>query len=294
LQRADVPANPGWIIHVDCDAIRATDVGQYVLGELDKPEVKAKISVLQSLIGLDIAKQLLGLTLYSTGNRPEYGVLIVYADFDPDKLNNLAQAAKDPQTVTHHGVTIRSWIDEKKSSEGNQKRIYGAIKGNRVILGQQQATVAAALDVLEGGASLAGNQNYPQLGAAGSQKCFQAAAHHLDLPGNDPNAAVFKLAQGMNLDVDETDGRVKATLALEARNDQVAQQMYSVAQGMLALIKLQNKPETAKFADALSVKQDNAMVVANLNLDSRDLIEAMKAKAARKAAEQGDTQVEKQ
>jgi len=292
LQRADIPANPAWVVHVDCDAIRPTAVGQFLLGEMAKPENKAKISVLQSLIGVDLATQLHGLTLYNSGTDPKDGVLIVYADFDADKLSNLAQAAKDPESTKHHGITIRSWVDDKKS--GTQKRTYGAIKGNRVILGQQESTVADALDVLDGGASLAGSKNFPELGAADSPKCVQAAAHHLDLPGNDPHAAMLKLAQGMRLDIGEADGKVKATLALEAKDGDVAQQIYSIAQGLLALGKLQNKPETAKLVNALSVKQDNTWVVANLSVDADDLVEAIKAKAAQKAARKATEANEKQ
>jgi hypothetical protein len=296
LQRADVPANAALVVHVDCDAFRSTAVGQYVLGEMAKPENKAKLSVLQSLVGVDIATQLHGLTLYNSGNSgadAKDGVLIVYADFDADKLSNLAQVAKDPQSTKHHGITIRSWTDEKKSEDGNEKRIYGAIKGNRVILGRQESTVASALDVLDGGASLAGSRNFPQLGAADSPKCVQAAAHHFDLPGGDAHAALMKLAQGMRLDIGESEGKVKATLALEAKDDDVAQQMYAVAQGLLALGKLQNKPETAKLVNALSVKQDNTWVVANLNVDADDVVEAIKAKAAQKAEKKMEKEGEK-
>jgi hypothetical protein len=291
LQRADVPANPAWVVHVDCDAIRPTAVGQFLLGEMAKPENKAKISVLQSLIGIDIATQLHGLTLYNSGTDAKDGVLIVYADFDADKLNNLAQAAKDPESTKHHSITIRSWVDDKKS--GTQKRTYGTIKSNRVILGQQESTVAAALDVLDGGPSLAGSKNFPQLGAADSPKCIQAAAHHLDVPGNDPHAAMLKFAQGLRLDVGESEGKVKATLALEAKDGDVAQQMYSVAQGLLALGKLQNKPETAKLVNALSLKQDSTWVVANLNVDADDLVEAIKTKAAQKAEKKAEKESEK-
>jgi hypothetical protein len=293
LQRADVPANSTFVIHVDCDAFRSTAVGQYVLGELAKPENKAKVSVLQSLVGVDIATQLHGLTLYNTGNKAEDGVLIVYADFDADKLSNLAQAAKNPQSTKHHGITIRSWTDEKKSEEGKEKRVYGAIKGNRVILGRYESTVASALDLLDGGASLAGSKNFPQLGAADSPKCVQAAAHHFDLPTDDAHAALMKLAQGMRLDIGESEGKVKATLALEGKDDDVAQQMTAVAQGLLALGKLQNKPEAAKLVNALSVKQDNTWVVANLNVDADDVVEAIKAKAAHKAEKKAEKEADK-
>jgi hypothetical protein len=53
----------------------------------------------------------------------------------------------------------------------------------------------------------------------------------------------------------------------------------------LALIKLQKeKPEALKLAQALTLKQDGATVVATLALPDSDVIDFMKADAARKAA----------
>ncbi|HLX69812.1 MAG TPA: hypothetical protein VKV04_09320, partial [Verrucomicrobiae bacterium] len=80
---------------------------------------------------------------------------------------------------------------------------------------------------------------------------------------------------------------------LEAKDDDVAQQIYSVAQGLLALGKLQNKPETAKLVNALSVKQDNTWVVASLNVDADDVVEALKTKAAQKAERKAEKESDK-
>ena len=48
LQRADIAPNPAWLLHLDCDALRPTTIGQHVLSETDKPEAKAKLAAFQT------------------------------------------------------------------------------------------------------------------------------------------------------------------------------------------------------------------------------------------------------
>src|SRR3954462_12454889 len=117
LQRADLPAEPAWVVHVDVDGLRPTTIGQYILTEMEKPEAQAKLAVFQSLFSFDLRTQLHGLTLYGTGNSTEDGVLLVYADFDTDKLLTLAKAAKDYQSTTHNQHTIHNWVDNKRSRD---------------------------------------------------------------------------------------------------------------------------------------------------------------------------------
>src|SRR3954452_18621178 len=76
LQRADLPAAPVWALHIDCDGLRPTTIGQYVLAEMDKPEAKAKLAAFQTMFGFDLGKQLHGWTLYGNSTVPEDGILM--------------------------------------------------------------------------------------------------------------------------------------------------------------------------------------------------------------------------
>jgi hypothetical protein len=287
LQRADVPADPTWVLHVDCDALRPTAVGQYLLAEMDKPDAQAKFTVFQTLFSFDPRKQLHGLTLYSVGNTPEDGVLMVYADFDPERLVTMAKAANDSQNTTYKEHVIYNWIDDKKKAKNGVKpRTYAAIQGTRVVIfAQQEGRVKQALDVLDKAVSnLANGTVFPQLGAAGDTSFIAASARKLDLPDSTPNAAFFRLAKLMHLQVGETSGQIAATLSLETNDEDVAKQAVTVGQGLLALAKLQKaKPEAGKLAEALSLKQDGASVVATLAMPVADLINIMKADAEKKA-----------
>src|ERR1039457_7495595 len=110
FQRADVPAEPAWVLHLDCDSLRPTALGQYLLAEMEKPEAQAKFDAFQTIFNFDLRKQLHGLTLYSTGKVPEDVVLLVYADFDPSRLVTMAKAAQGYQSTT-----FKQHVDRKST-----------------------------------------------------------------------------------------------------------------------------------------------------------------------------------
>jgi len=287
LQRADVPAEPAWVLHVDCDSLRQTATGQYLLGEMEKPEGQARFAVFQTIFNFDPHKQLHGLTLYSTDNAPEEEVLLIYADFDPDRLITIAKAAEDYQSATYKQHVIHNWIDEtKEARDGVKPRTYAAIQGAHiVVLARQKAPVARALDVLDRAApNLAGGGAFPQLSADGAGNCIEAAAWKLDFSNSDPTAVLFRLAKMGRLRVGEAQGQVQGTLSLEANDAEVARLMSSVGQGVLALMKLQrDNPGWAKLAGALALKPDGARVIVSLAMPAAEAIELLKADDARKA-----------
>lgn len=288
LQRTDVPASSTWLVHVDCDALRSTTVGAYVLAEMDKPENKAKLAIFQALFSFDLRTQLHGATLCGTGNDPKNGVLMVYADFDAARLTALAQSAKGHQTSAYGSHTIYSWIDDKrKIQDGQQPRVYAAIQGNHVIFGQREETVDRALDAAAGAAaSLAGAATFADFGTAGDPHVVEAATLKPNLPGSNPNAAILKMAQSIEFTLGESDSHLNGTLTLVGDNPEVCTQICSIAQGLLALAKLQgNKPDSAKIANAINLRQDGARVIGTLDLPAGDVVEMMKAAAARKAAQ---------
>ena len=292
LHRADVAAKPSLVLHVDCDTLRTSAIGQWLLSEMDKPEAQAKFAALQMMFNFDPRKQLHGLTLYSSGKTPEDGVLLVYADFDADRLTTLAKAAKEYQSTTYKQHVIHNWLDDKKKARNGVKpRVFASIQGGHIVVfGQQEARVAQALDVLDRAApNLAGNSVFLQLGVNGSGSIVQAAARKLELPDSDPNAALFRLSRMARLQVSEGQGQLRATLNLEASDDEVAKQMATVGQGLVALMKLQkDNPGSAKLAEALSLKQDGASVVVSLAIPTAEAIEIAKAEAARKAQKQAE------
>lgn len=287
LQRADVAANSVWVLHVNCDTLRPTAIGKYILAELEKPEAQAKLAVFQNMFSFDLRTQLHGLTLYSTGSTPQDGVLLVYADFDADKLTTLAKAANDSQNSTHNGHTIYNWVDEnKKARHGEKQRVYASIQGNRIIFGQRESAVSQALDVFDSSVpNLSTGNAFPQLGGANDISFLAGAARKLNLSQSDPNAAVFRLSKSMRLQIGEVQQNLVGTLTLEANDEEVAGSMMAIAQGMIGLVKLQkDKPEATRLLQAINLKQDGSSLILTINVPTDDVVGAMKASAERNAA----------
>lgn len=294
LQRADVAANPTWVLHVDCDGLRPTKIGQFLLAEMEKPEAQAKFAAFQTIFNFDPRKQLHGLTLYGTAKSPEDGVMLVYADFDPERLLTMAKVAKDHQSTQYKQHVIHNWIDDQRKGRNSVKsRVYAAIQGGRfVVFGQKEERVAQALDVADRAMpSLAGTSVFTELGASSNTGFIQAAARKLDIPDSAPNAVLLRLAKMAQLQVGEAQGQLRATLNLEADDEDVAKQLALVGQGLLALMKLQkDNPGSVKLAEALSLKQNGAGVVASLAIPPADAIELLKADAARKTRKKAEAE----
>jgi hypothetical protein len=291
IHRGDVPADPAWILHFDCDGLRPTTIGQFLLREIDKPDQQAKFASFQSLFNFDLRTQLHGLTLYSLRGPSDDGVLLVYADFDADRLTSLAKSATDYQSSTHNQNVIHTWIDEgKRAKKGAKPRTYAAIKGSRIVFGQKEESVAEALDVMDGtAANLEKTQTYQQFDTGNNSGFIQAAARKLDVGDTGPQAAVSKLAKLLRLQIGETQKRIRATLSIEASESDLAGQIVTIGQGLLALMKLQTeKPEAVKLADALSLKQDGATVVVRLALPADEAIDLLQADSARKARKRAE------
>src|SRR3974390_2266112 len=86
LRRADLAADPAWVLHLDVDRLRTSAVGEHILSEMDKPEAQAKLAALQAVLNFDLRKQLHAVTVYGSSSKPEDGVLMLYGDFDADRL----------------------------------------------------------------------------------------------------------------------------------------------------------------------------------------------------------------
>ena len=294
----DVAADPALLLHLDCDALKSSSVGQSILTQ---PDVKDKLAALGAIFDFDVTTQLHGLTVYTTEGHPKDGALIVYADFDPDRLLRLAKAADGFHGVTNGSHVIYSWIDDKKKSkDGDPSRVYGAIAGQRVVFGQEESHLADALDVIDGKApTFAGKKGLPDA-EGGESIILEGELLKFDFDDADEKAAIFKKAKAVRLKLSEAGRNMTATVRLEAADDDTATQIASIAQGLLAVLKLQTgNPDATKLANAIAIKQDGRTVglkisvpSSELTADLGDMIKEGDKKAEEKKAEkhaQNDT-----
>lgn len=291
VQRADIPAEPVWVAHLDMDAVRPSMVGQFLMEQLQKPDAENKLAAFQAMFHFDPRTALHGISLYSSSQNSEDGVLIVYADFDAARLVTLAKAAREYQCAMHRSHTIHNWIDDKKKpKDGEKPRTYAAIAGKRVVFGQKQQSVAAALEVMDGyTGSLTTTGNFALLGSPAKGKFMQVAGRKIQAPGGNPSGALLKLSEEIRLEIGEADGQVNALLTLQARDEEVAGQLNAVAQGLVALMKLNTeKPGQARFAESVQMNLKGNEVTATMTMPAFEVVNGLRAMSAKKAARQSE------
>jgi len=288
LKRADVIANPAWLLHLDCDSLGTGAIGQYIKSEIAKPETSDKLAAFQTIFGFDLRTQLHGITLYGASGVPEDGVMILYADFDSNRLVTLAKGADDYKSSTHNQHPISNWLDKDKAkAKGGKPRVYAAIQGNRVIFGQREGPVAKALDVIDGTApNMASGNAFPLLGLPASGHSIEAAASKTDLLDSDKDSAIWKLSQSIQLVLGEAQQNLQGSVTLVTDSPDVAVPLTAIVNGVAALMKLDKaNPDSVAIGKALTVTQNGPQVTASLTLPADRAVEMMKAGAARKAAQ---------
>jgi hypothetical protein len=219
--------------------------------------------------------------VYATAETPPEGVLIVYAEFDSNRVLSLGKLAPGFETITNGSHLIHTWLNGKeKGTNGESSHVYAAIADNRLILGKAEAPVAAALDVLDGAApSLAADKSLPELGAGARGNVIQAVVRKFDFGSRDPNAAIFKMSKIVRFEAGETADNLMATLSFEAKDEDTATQISAIAQGLVALLKLQQgNPDILKIANAVALHQDGATVTATASIASKEVVEVINTK----------------
>ena len=219
--------------------------------------------------------------------------MLVYADFDADRLLTLARAAKDYHSTTYKQHVIHNWIDEKKKAKARVKAPRLCCDPGWAHCGLWPAgstRVAQALDVLDRAApNLAGSGQFPQLGASGTDAVLQGAARKLDLPEGNPNTALFRLAKAARLQAGETQGQLKASLTLEANDEEIAGADGAGRPGPRGAHEAEkDNPGSVRLAEALTLKQDGTSVIATLAIPTSEVTDFLKAEAARKARKKAE------
>lgn len=281
FQRSDVAAGATWVAHVDFDALRATTVGKFVMAQLDTPDVRANFSGFQQVFGFDLLTELHGATLYGIGTAPQDGLLLFYADFNPDRLAVLAESAPDAAKTKYKKHVIYDWRDENKPAVGGKlPRVYAAIRSNLVVFGQQSVRVAQALDVLDGvSKNLSSSQSFAPLGAPGDSTFVEAAANQLNVSDAVRQTPALKLVKTGLFQFGESHGNMNLTLTLDAIDQEAAGQMLAVVKGVVAALELQrDQPELLQLAKGFALKLEGTNLEVSIAYPASNLLDLLKAK----------------
>jgi len=284
LDNKDVAAEPALLAHVDADALRSTAVGKAVLADAD---VQTKLAAVQAMFNFDFRTQLHGFTIYTTVDHTEDPVLIIYAEFDPERLITLAKVFPGFQAETNGARVIYNWVDQKKKSADGSGEIYASLSGHRVIFSKSKSQITTALDVIEGKTASFSDGKLLLETEPGELVVAQGVALKLNFANNNPSAAIFQASKSVRVQLGEEGDDVSAKVRLDAKDDDAANQIAAMVNGLLAVLHFQkDNPDLLKLANAINVRQDGEAVTLGAKAPSADIIHLLQKGAAEERQKQ--------
>ncbi len=259
LDLKQVPAEAKWVVHVDVDAMRASVLVQRAYDKLaeKRPDVERRFDEVTDLVnhlGIDLERDLHGLTIYGMEIGKPEGVLLVDATVDRKALLEKADQAPDHEMTTYGEHELHSWTDAK--GKRHEHPMVGTVsKSNLLVFAPTVDQIKPALDVLDGKSpGLAGKQSSLTANTpAGTMVLVRAIGlAGAKLPLKSP---LVTECEAISLLIGEQDGKVSAEGKLLAKSKETAEQIKAIVEGGRAAAELRagNDAEATKLVKMVKV-----------------------------------------
>ena len=266
-----------FVAHIDVDAIKKSELGHFILGELAKDDEAVNgLAAIDAMFHFDVTEDLQGLTLLGVGDNPDNAVLMVRAKVDGPHLETLLKANKSYKSKKTLGHVLHSWIDEKKA-----ERTYGVIlEDGGVLVGGNPESLKSQLKVLNGGAPTLAKTNRHNLKGLAGTPLVQLSVDMQALEGLEAEAEIIQQARRVTLRVDQKGDQMAATVGLVTGSESDAADLGDVLQGLVSFARLNRdeEPELARLARMLKTSVEGSAVRLELEVPTKDLIDMAKEK----------------
>ena len=275
LKPEQVPVQATWFVHLNIEQLLASQIGVKVLDEIKAdPKLTAQLDVIQNAVGVDLRKDIKGLSLFGPDTRKNHGVMVFSGLPTTDKLLTSIKANPTYEGQTEGDLTLHKWADKGHDN-------YGVILPGGVCIisgfAESARVTAQVLHTGQGGLPLEGPLG--RLAKSGSGCILHAAADGAaGLPGGQPQAAVLKKVVAAELKLNERDAKVSAELMLMADTPQSAGQIADVLRGLIAYGQLADDaaPQWRQLAQAAAIAQNGAQVKLTADCTVEELMQWIK------------------
>ena len=269
LQKNRISADAKWLLHVDLENLRKTQVGEFLFKKLlaeHSTEVQAGLNIDPKLI----LEKVRSLTAYGSSYDVQHdpqGVLMIDTDPETQKILEGAAAAQllqNPegplQQVKKAPFTLYSL---------NEELFFSPLTNGMVIAGKSQAQIEQARKVLSGEAgNLSSSKAFSGFAPAPDNFFFLGLAEAFNSPAAmPPQARILQMAQSARLVLGEKAERVFLNLVLQGKDSGVNRQIHQVIEGMIALVSLGQKDnkELTELAQGTKVSSDEKTVTVGID-----------------------------
>ena len=292
-----------WVVHLDFDRFRGTTVAEAIRNHIDESGKGAALTVFRNTFQIDPRRDFHGLTLYGPDRDEDNAILVLRTAYDRDALLAVLQSGEMYARKTYDGRVLHRFEAKKHGpaatgEDANDTEAWGCFyDSGTIVAGRSLNRVRQAIDVLDGRtASLADTDNSVWDQIPNEAAFFAAGA---DLAGlgtiEHQQAALLQQADGVVMTLDEENDMFSMQVQLAANSPEVGAKVYQVAQGLVALLKLNaaNQPDQQWLKDVVQnirVRQDHATVSMSLEHHAADVARMIETRLREQQSADADKQ----
>jgi hypothetical protein len=278
---AKISADAKWVVHVDVDAVRDSTIVKksFETCPLLKSESGKHFDKIVEQLGIDLRKDLHGITIYGTDTDKDHGVAIVFAKINRKPLLEKAQKAADHKVVKHGAVEIHTWTHTMglKTRPG-----AGAFyKPGVLVLASSEKAVEDAIDVLAGKSP---GLTDPKSALGGHVYTGSTLlARSIAMPA-DAHCEVIKQLDGFRIAMGENKGKSFYRARLFMKTAESAEQIKAINDGIKAVAALHfgSDADVKKLVDGMKTTVKDKTVSVRWDASTDD-VWAVVEKLAKKA-----------
>jgi len=261
LDSKGVATDAKWVVHIDVDAVHSSLVVKraFETCPLLKNESGKHFDKIREMMGVDLRKDLHGITLYGRDTDKTHGVAIVFATVNQKLLLEKAGKATDHKVTQHGKIDIHSWT--QKCGPKTHTAAGAFYKPDVLVFAASVEGVATAIDVLSGKSPGITDPKSPLGGRvdAGSSILVRAIAIRPDT-----RCPILKQAQSFSVALGENDGKSFYHASLVMKSPEAAAQVQAINDGFKAIASLKffGNADVMKLVNGLqATTKDNTVRV---------------------------------
>ncbi len=290
INSREVPARSRAIVHIDIEALLASEIGEFALGHADGLE---DLDEVRREIGLDPLKDIRDITVCLLSDDEEDVVILATVS---DALENVLDRLEDFGEELNHDVR-RRFGGDLHTFDADGKRMGALVRegrgGYRVAISPDADLLRIVGETIDGDRESIRDQDHDFGRLRARDGAFvQLVAldisklpFHDDLPGG-----VAKMLKGVVAQIGEDGGRVYCNARVGVGSAEDAENLVRMGQGLLAMLHLAKNLDEGHdeelrtaihLAKGLRIERDGAIVEVTLEIDSDDVRELIENEGRR-------------
>jgi hypothetical protein len=237
-----VPADAKWVIHMDADAVQASQLWDIVYKKAQQnPDTQNGIDQLETVTGMKFPKDMHDVTLYGNSFEPDAGVILLHAHTDQEKTLAALKANPSYGSSTYGKYEIHTWEDKGKVLFGTYH------DAELIILSNTSKNVEAAIDVLDHKTEPLKLSASLRAGIANGKLLFIAGDGLSNMKTGKPQNPMLAQVDAAWIAIGEQGKDFVLHGAMVAKTIEAAQQLQASVDGIKAMVVLSG---TSQDADA--------------------------------------------